>query len=55
MSLKKTYAVYYVELGDADEDQAVLDLRLEELKGLIEYHMDLPFHLEDIIVAPKRK
>lgn len=55
-SFKKTYAVFYIELGDADEAQEELDIALAEVKSDLDQSLgdEFPYHLEDIVVATKR-
>ena len=55
-AFKKTYAVFYIELGDADEDQAELDMTLADVKAELKIQLGDTYkiHLEDVVVATKR-
>ena len=54
--MKKTYAVIYIELGSGDAAQEEVDYTLLDLREILEKKIEpfFPWHLEDVIIAPKR-
>jgi hypothetical protein len=55
--MKKTYAVIYIELGTDLEPQEEVDYALNDVKELLESKIEPLYHchLEDVIIAPKRR